>query len=74
MRWARERLDPDIVTKGNIPLDVLLQGTAEEVRTEVQRVKEEARGYRHVVGLSDNLLENTPLRNCLAFVEESRLT
>jgi len=26
------------------------------------------------VGLSDNLLENTPLRNCLAFVEESRLT
>jgi len=74
MRWARERLDPDIVTKGNIPLDILLQGTAEEVRTEVQRVKEEARGYRHVVGLSDNLLENTPLRNCLAFVEESRLT
>jgi len=72
LRWARERLDPDIITKGNIPLPTLLSGTEDEVRAEVRKVKEETKGYRHIIGLSDDLLHNTPLANCLAFVDESR--
>jgi uroporphyrinogen-III decarboxylase len=72
LRWARERLDPAIATKGNIPLNVLLLEDEEAVRAEVQRVREETRGYRHIVGLSDDLLHNTPLRNARAFVEEAR--
>jgi hypothetical protein len=72
LRWGRERLDPAIVTKGNIPLNVLLQGTEEEVRAEVRRVKEQTAGYRHVIGLSDDMFKDTPLRNCLAYVDEAR--
>ena len=72
LRWARERLAPEIITKGNVPLNVLLQGTEEEVRSEVRKVKEETQGYRHIVGLSDDILHNTPLPNCLAFVNEAR--
>jgi uroporphyrinogen-III decarboxylase len=72
LRWARERLDRSIITKGNIGLDVLLQGSEEEVRREVRRVRDETAGYRHVVGLSDDILKNTPLRNARALVEESR--
>jgi len=70
--WARQRLDPAIITKGNIALDLLLNGPETEIRSAVYRVKEETRGYRHIVGLSDDLLHNTPLANCLAFVEAAR--
>ncbi|MBD3182081.1 hypothetical protein GF312_07305 [Candidatus Poribacteria bacterium] len=72
LEWARKKLSPDIITKGNIPLNILLQGTEEEVRTEVRKVKEETKGYRHIIGLSDDLLHNTPMNNCLAFVDEAR--
>ncbi|NIM94079.1 MAG: hypothetical protein GTO18_10265 [Anaerolineales bacterium] len=72
LRWARERLDPEIATKGNIRGPLLLNGTVEEVRAEVRRVRCETEGYRHIVGLADDVLENTPLENCLALVDEAR--
>ena len=72
LRWARERLDRRIVTKGNIGLDILLQGTEDAVRREVRRVRLQTAGYRHVIGLSDDILKGTPLRNARALVEEAR--
>ena len=72
LKWARERLDRAIITKGNMPLNVLLEGTPAAVRAEVRRIKAETQGYRHIVGLSDDVLRNTPLANCQAFVDESR--
>lgn len=72
LRWARERLAPEIATKGNIPLNVLLFEKPEDVRAEVRRVLDETRGWRHIVGLSDDLLKGTPLANARALVAESR--
>ncbi len=72
LKWGRERIDRSIITKGNMPLNILLQGTPEQVRADVRRIKEETKGYRHIVGLSDDVLRNTPLVNCRAYVEESR--
>jgi hypothetical protein len=72
LRWARERLDSGIVTKGNIRMDVLLQGTQDDVRAEVRRVRGETKGYRHIVGLSDDILHKTPLANAVAFAAEAR--
>ncbi len=72
LRWARQRLHPSIATKGNVGLDTLLQGTPDEVRAAVRRVREQTEGYRHIVGLSDDMLRNTPLPNALAFVDEAR--
>jgi hypothetical protein len=70
LSWARKLLDKDIISKGNIPLDILLQGTPDDVREAVRRVKRETRGSRHVVGLSDNILNGTPQANLRAFVDE----
>jgi|GEM_PF-1386020 len=70
--WARQRLDTAIATKGNIPLDILLNGPEEKIRSAVHRVREETRGYRHIVGLSDDIFHNTPLSHCRALVEAAR--
>ena len=72
LKWAREVTDCGIATKGNMPLNILLEGSEAEVREAVSKIKEQTKGYRHIVGLSDAVLENTPLRKCLAFVDESR--
>ena len=72
LQWAREKLDPKIATKGNLPLNILLQGTAEDVRADVRRIRAQTAGTRHIVGLTDDLLKNTPLANALAFVDEAR--
>jgi hypothetical protein len=71
LRWARERLDRRIATKGNVPLSLLLLGTEDQVRAAVVRVKEQTRGYRHIVGATDDILAGTPLRNARAFVDEA---
>jgi hypothetical protein len=71
LAWARERLDRRIATKGNVPLGTLLNGTEAEVRAAVARVREQTRGWRHIVGLTDDVLAGTPLRNARAFVNEA---
>ncbi len=72
LKWARERLDPRIATKGNMPLDILLNGTTEDVRADVRRIRSATAGTRHIVGLTDDLFKNTPLVNARAFVDEAR--
>jgi len=72
LKWARGLTDPKIVTKGNMALNTLLEGTEDDVRSAVSDIKAQTKGTRHVVGLSDAILENTPLKNCLAFVDEAR--
>lgn len=73
LKWGREQLDPAIITKGNISLDLMLNGTPEQIREQVRYVKDSTQGYRHIIGLSDNILDNTPYENLIAFVEEARL-
>jgi hypothetical protein len=70
LSWARRRLDPQIITKGNIPLDILLNGSPDDVREAVRRVKSATAGYRHITGLSDNILNGTPAANLRAYVAE----
>jgi len=72
LRWARERLDPRITTKGNIDLQLLHDGPEEAIRAAVRRVKAETAGFRHIIGASDDILHGTPLANMLAFVDEAR--
>lgn len=72
LKWGREQLSRDIITKGNISLDLMLNGTPEDVREQVRYVKESTKGYRHIIGLSDNILDNTPYENLMAFVDETK--
>jgi len=73
LKWSRERIHKDIITKGNLSLDIISTGTEEDVRRDVRRIREETKGYRHIVGLSDDIMKDTPLANALAFVDESRM-
>ena len=72
LKWARERIHRDIITKGNLSLDIISTGTPEDVRNDVRRIRDETCGYRHIVGLSDDIMKNTPVANVLAFVDEAR--
>lgn len=72
LKWGRERLDPRIATKGNIDLQLIRDGSKEELRSEVRRVMEETKGYRHIIGGSDNILQNTPAANLRVLVDEAR--
>lgn len=72
LAWARERLDPRIATMGNLPLGVLLNGTQEEVRAGVRRIREQTQGTRHIYGLGDAVLPGTPWANMQEFIEEAR--
>lgn len=72
LQWARERLDRDIITMGNLPLGVLRDGTEKQIRDGVRRIDEQTRNYRHIFGLGDAVLEGTPWNNMVAFIDEAR--
>jgi uroporphyrinogen-III decarboxylase len=58
--------------KGNIDLQLIVDGPEEAIRAEVRRVKGETAGWRHIIGASDDVLHGTPLANLQAFVDEAR--
>lgn len=66
---ARRILDPNICTRGNIGLDVLLNGSVEQVIEATQAVLRATAGTRHIVAASDYLFHDIPLENARAVVE-----
>jgi len=70
--WAREKLDRRIATMGNLPLEMLRDGTIEQIRRGVASIREQTRGYRHIFGLSDAVIAGTRWENVEAFIGEAR--
>ena len=66
---ARRRLPPQMCTRGNIGLDVLLNGSVDDVKRETIRIIEATRGFKHMVAASDYLFYDIPLENARAVVE-----
>lgn len=66
---AREVLPTDICTRGNVGLDVLLEGTVQEVAEKTIEVLEATKGYKHMVAASDYLFYDIPIENVLTMVE-----
>ncbi len=60
---AREVLDDNICTRGNIGLDLMLNGTVEEVEMATIEVLEATKGTKHIVAASDYLFYDIPLEN-----------
>jgi len=69
MAKAREICDDDMCTRGNIGLDVLLNGTKDDVIEKTIEVLEATKGTKHMVAASDYLFYNIPLENAKAVVE-----
>jgi uroporphyrinogen-III decarboxylase len=59
----------DIITKGNINLELLLEGTPDQIKSAVVQIAEASRGRRHVIGQADaTILTGTPPENLRAFL------
>lgn len=64
------QLDEEIISKGNLPLELLRDGTPAEVVRAVEVIRQQTRGRRHIVGQADaTILSGTPAENIRAFVE-----
>jgi len=60
---AREILDDKICTRGNLGLDVLLNGSREEIEQTTIKIIEATRGSKHMIAASDYLFYDIPLEN-----------
>jgi uroporphyrinogen-III decarboxylase len=65
---SRAAIDRTICTKGNLNLQMLRDGTPDEIAAEVQRIAHAVRGYAHIVSTADAVLPGTPPVNFMAFV------
>lgn len=66
---ARQILDKNMCTRGNIGLDLLLNGTPEQIAMATHSIVEKSRGYKHFVAASDYLFYDIPLENVKAVVD-----
>ena len=66
---AREVLPENICTRGNVGLDILLNGSEEDVVEKTVEVLETTKGYKHMVAASDYLFYDIPLENVEAMVQ-----
>lgn len=66
---ARKYLPEDMCTRGNIGLDVLLNGSVEDVQRGTLEIIEATEGHKHFVAASDYLFYNIPFENVRAVVK-----
>ncbi len=58
-----------MITKGNINLELLLEGTPAQIESAVVKIAEATRGRRHVIGQADlTILAGTPSEHLHAFL------
>jgi uroporphyrinogen-III decarboxylase len=65
---ALMKLSPDICTRGNIGLDVLLNGSKSEIEEITNKILEETKNRKHIVAASDYLFYDIPAENLEAMV------
>jgi hypothetical protein len=66
---AREICDSRMCTRGNVGLDVLLNGSKEQVAQATEEVIKATEGSKHMVAASDYLFYDIPLENAQTIVE-----
>jgi len=62
-------LDPAIISKGNLALELLRDGTPEQIEAAVCDIIEQSNGRRHIIGQADaTILSGTPVENIRTFL------
>ena len=69
---AFSKIDPQICTRGNIGLNVLLNENTEVVKEMAYKIMKAAKGRKHMVAASDYLFYNVPAENIHAMAEAVR--
>jgi uroporphyrinogen-III decarboxylase len=74
MRDAFSKLDPDMCTRGNVGLDLLLNGTAEDVRLKSLDILQAAKDMdrKHILAASDYLFYGISAENVHAICDAVR--
>lgn len=67
---ARSQIEKNIVTRGNIDLDLILNGKPEECAKAAREVIDATKDYPHIIAAGDAILYGTPLENLVAIKEE----
>jgi uroporphyrinogen-III decarboxylase len=57
---ALDKIDESICTRGNIGLDVLQNGSLDEVKEKTKEIIEASKGRKHIVAASDYMFYSTP--------------
>ena len=66
-------LDPEIVSKGNLPLELLRNGSPADISRAVHEIIFQSRGRRHIIGQADGtVLSDTPKENLIAYLEAAK--
>ncbi len=65
---SRRYVDQSICTKGNLSLELLHDGSPEEIREDARRIVQAVRGHAHIFSTADAVLKGTPPENFLTFV------
>ena len=69
LRWSVNRISADIITKGNLALELLRDGTPGQIEDAVARIIDATRGRPHIIGQADaTILDGTPHENIRAFL------
>ena len=69
---ALDKMDENICTRGNIGLDVLQNGSLNEVKEKTMEIIEASKGRKHIVAASDYMFYSTPEDKVRAMAETVR--
>jgi hypothetical protein len=69
---SRRWLSPDVCSKGNLSLQLLRDGTVDEVVAATRAMVRAVRGYAHIHSTADAVYAETPVENYVAFLRVAR--
>jgi hypothetical protein len=69
---SRRSLDRRICSKGNLNLQLLRNGSPDQIAEEVNSMARAVRGYAHIVSTADAVLPGTSPENLVAFVKAAQ--
>jgi uroporphyrinogen-III decarboxylase len=67
--YACERVPANLILRGNVPLDLLLNGTADEISAACGDILRQVNGRRHILSGECDILFGTPPENIRALAE-----
>ncbi|MCU0646055.1 MAG: hypothetical protein MUC94_17565, partial [bacterium] len=69
---SRKYIDPRICTKGNFNLNLLREGTPDQIADATRQMVASVRGWKHILSTADAVLPGTPPENFIALVKTAR--
>lgn len=66
---ARRALDQFICSKGNLQVELLRDGTPEQIVAATRKLCEVSKGWKHIVSIADTIMAGTPPENLKLFAD-----